>query len=291
MLTKRPLQALSPRALILSVLVLLTAVLAADAFWWEPSSLRLVERPIELKRADAKALDGLRIVVIGDIHGGAPFIDEAKIRDVVDLANSAKPDLILLAGDYVARGMIGSRPFPIERIATLLQKLRARFGVYAVLGNHDHWENAARISREIAKQGIPVLENRSVAIRNGDQIIYLAGIGDRFSDADDQRLALDHIPAEQGALCFTHSPDVFPDLPAACALTVAAHTHGGQVWLPLLGRLIVPSRFGQRYAAGIIREGTKTLFVSTGVGTSIIPVRFLVPPEVSILDIHVRKSG
>jgi len=268
----------------------LIAALATDAFWWEPSSLRLVRHSIDLARPDASALDGLKIAVIGDIHGGAPFIDGAKIHRIVDLTNSSNPDLILLAGDYVARGMIGSRPFPIERIAAPLRGLHARLGVYAVLGNHDQWENPSRIAQEIAKQGIRVLENKSVAIRDGDRTVYLAGIGDRFSDADNSQRALADVPSGQAALCLTHSPDVFPDLPATCALTIAAHTHGGQVWLPLLGRLVIPSRYGQRYAAGLIREGAKTLFVSTGVGTSIIPVRFLVLPEVSLLEIHVHAS-
>jgi len=94
------------------------------------------------------------------------------------------------------------------------------------------------------------------------------------------------LPSEQTAICFTHSPDLFPDIPAKCALTIAGHTHGGQVWLPLFGRPIVPSRYGQRYAIGTIVEGTKTLFVSPGIGTSILPVRLGVPPEISILDIR-----
>jgi hypothetical protein len=87
-------------------------------------------------------------------------------------------------------------------------------------------------------------------------------------------------------LCFTHSPDVFPDLPKTCLLTIAGHTHGGQVDLPVLGRLIVPSEFGQRYAAGLVHENGRYMFVSTGIGTSIIPVRFRVPPEVSLVKIY-----
>jgi predicted MPP superfamily phosphohydrolase len=96
------------------------------------------------------------------------------------------------------------------------------------------------------------------------------------------------VPPHAPALCFTHSPDVFPDLPATCGLTVAGHTHGGQVWLPLLGRPAVAgvSIYGQRYAIGIIREGGKTLFVSPGIGTSGLPMRFRVPPEISLLEIR-----
>jgi predicted MPP superfamily phosphohydrolase len=261
--------------------------LAMDAFWIEPCGIRTVHHEILLKRADAAQIGPLRIAVVGDLHAGAPFIDEAKIHRAVDLANAAQPDLILLAGDFVTNGMIGARHFPIERAAAILRKLHAPLGVYAVTGNHDHWENALHIAAALQGVGIPVLENRSVPIRRGGQTLYLVGIGDFFSNADNPKVALARVPAGQSALCLTHSPDVFPELPATCQLTIAAHTHGGQVWFPFFGRLIVPSKFGQRYAAGLVREHGKVLFVSTGIGTSIIPVRFGVPPEVSVLDIRI----
>jgi predicted MPP superfamily phosphohydrolase len=224
--------------------------------------------------------------VISDLHAGAPYINDAKIRRVVTMANDAKPDLILLAGDFVTRGVIGGRRYPVERLGTLLKPLHAPLGVHAVTGNHDHWAGQQLIAAAIEAAGIPVLENRSVTLRRGSRTIYLAGIGDYFSDADNPSKALAGVPRGEIALCLTHSPDVFPELPEKCALTIAGHTHGGQVWLPFFGRLIVPSHYGQRYAAGLIREGGKTLFVSTGIGTSIIPVRFLVPPEVTILDLR-----
>lgn len=263
------------------------AGLAADAFWIEPSGIRTARHEIILTRGDAAQIGQLRIAVIGDLHAGAPFIDDAKIHRVVDMTNAARPDLILLAGDFVVTGMVGGRHFSIERTTAILKDLRAPLGVYAVTGNHDHWENAPHIAAALQSLGIPVLENRSVAIRRRKQTLYLAGIGDYISDADNPKVALARVPAGQSALCLTHSPDVFPELPSTCQLTIAAHTHGGQVWLPLVGRLIVPSKYGQRYAAGLVRENRKVLFVSTGIGTSIIPVRFAVPPEVSILDVKV----
>jgi predicted MPP superfamily phosphohydrolase len=86
----------------------------------------------------------------------------------------------------------------------------------------------------------------------------------------------------------THNPDLFPEVPDRVALTLAAHTHGGQVYLPLIGRPIVPSRYGERYAAGHIVERGRHLFVTVGLGTSILPVRFLVPPEIALLDVRGR---
>jgi predicted MPP superfamily phosphohydrolase len=256
-------------------------LLAAYAFWYEPASLRSVEYPIAL---NGELGGHLRIAVISDLHGGSPYINEKKIQSVVALANAAKPDLILLSGDYVS-GHDDVR-LSIERIAEPLGRLHARLGVYAVLGNHDRWFNATRVTKALERAGIVVLEDRAIRIGVGGPTFYLAGISDYTSGPHFVHAAMLGIPFGQKALCFTHSPDVFPELPNTCALTIAGHTHGGQVFFPFVGRLIVPSRYGERYAIGLIRENSKTLFVSSGIGTSILPVRFRVPPEVSILDLH-----
>src|SRR5262249_45517104 len=145
---------------------------------------------------------------------------------------------------------------------------------------------AARVAAVLRKSGIDVLENASTTLSFRGRPIYLVGIGDFYSQGSDPDRALKEVPSGKAALCFTHSPDVFPELPKTCLLTVAAHPHGGQVWLPLAGRLIVPSRYGQRYAAGLVHEDDKYLFVTTGIGTSILAVRFFVPPEISILMVH-----
>jgi predicted MPP superfamily phosphohydrolase len=116
--------------------------------------------------------------------------------------------------------------------------------------------------------------------------LYLVGIDDAASGHANPAQALRDLPPGHVALCLTHSPDAFPDLPRACLLTIAGHTHGGQVDLPVVGRLIVHSRFGQRFAAGLIHENGRYLFVSTGIGTDVLPVRFRVPPEISILDVR-----
>ena len=268
----------------LAAFAVILIVLGLDAFWLEPDSLRVSTYEIALDRAPP-AMRGLRIAVIADLHAGSPFIDEAKIARVVALTNQAKPDLILLAGDYVITGVRGGHHIPVGTIVRDLKPLHAPLGVYAVLGNHDIWENGPRISAALRSAGIPVLDNdsRTVATRHGP--LVLVGIGDQFTHHADPVRALANVPPRQ-ALCFTHSPDVFPVLPDTCVLTVAGHTHGGQVDLPLLGRRIVPSRYGERYAAGLVREGDRTLFVSTGIGTSIFAVRFGVPPEISILELR-----
>lgn len=269
---------------LLAFLAGFSIAIALDAFWIEPASLHVSEYDVPLTKPGPLA--GLRVAVISDLHGGARFIDEAKIAKVVALTNAEKPDLILLTGDYVVTGVRGGVHMPIETIVGQLKALSAPLGVYAVLGNHDIWEDGPRFTRVFNAAGIHVLDNTSTTIATPRGPFDLAGIGDFFTHNSKPTAALAQIAADRAALCFTHSPDVFPELPRTCALTIAGHTHGGQVVLPLIGRPIVPSRYGQRYAAGLIREDDKALFVATGIGTSILPIRLGVPPEIAILEIR-----
>jgi uncharacterized protein len=276
----------NPRAIsrfLLSLLFLAGVFFLLYAGWFEPSSLRLSSYTVD---QSSPLLKGLRIAVISDLHAGAPYIDTAKIDQVVAMTNEARPDLVLLTGDYVITGVLGGRHMPIKTIAAHLKGLHAPLGVYAVLGNHDRGENPNGIALALRRAGIADLENAHVMLpapRNG---VALVGIGDRASQGAEPETALAGVRG--GALCFTHSPDIFPRLPDTCALTIAGHTHGGQVWLPLLGRpaMFEASRYGLKYAMGVTRDGGKTLFVSTGIGTSWLPLRFRVPPEISLLTLR-----
>ncbi len=262
---------------------MLFAVLAVDAFWLEPSSLRLVQYEVP---APAPVLRGLRIAVIADLHGGSPYIGKDKIDAVVAMTNAAHPDLVLMVGDYVSGvpHIWGGPHISIEIIAAHLKALHAPLGVYAVLGNHDNWANPDRVAAALRQNGIKVLDNEHLALTTRNGALTLVGFGDQRSHADNVARALSGIAPGTRALCFTHAPDLFAELPSTCALTIAGHTHGGQVVLPLLGRLVVPSRFG--YDAGLYHRDGKALFVSTGIGTSTMPVRFGVPPEISLLSLQ-----
>lgn len=269
---------------LLAVLGLAIIGLALDAFWLEPSSLRLSRYDVAV---DAPFLKGMTIAVISDLHAGSPYIDEAKIDRVVAMTNAAHPDIILLTGDYVTHVALG-RHMAVETILTHLKQLRAPMGVYSVLGNHDHWDGGPRIAALFRAAGIPDLENMPLAMHGPHGDFYLVGIGDYHSGESHPPRAFRRIPKDARALCFTHSPDSLPILPRNCALTLAGHTHGGQIWLPLLGRPAVSfaSMYGQRYAIGTVREDGKTMFVSSGIGTSLFPARFGVPPEISFLTIR-----
>jgi predicted MPP superfamily phosphohydrolase len=257
-------------------------ILIGAAFWVVPSSLVLREYPVT---SDLPALKGRRIAVISDLHAGAPYIDGEKLDRVVAMTNAANPDLILLTGDYAGEDSWLSTSMSYEEIARHLARLEAPMGVFAVLGNHEDFDKA-RAQHALEQAGILVLRNLQIVIGTVRGPLLLAGVGDRSRGNDDVHRALGRVPAGMRALCFTHSPDLFPDLPETCSLTIAGHTHGGQVALPLIGRPIVPSRFGQRYAQGLVREGGKTLFVSSGIGTTHLPVRLGVTPEISLLKIQ-----
>jgi predicted MPP superfamily phosphohydrolase len=225
-----------------------------------------------------------RVALIADLHAGARFIDRDKIHRLVDLVNAESPDLILLLGDYLNNGRgaqpaFKGGPLAPEEVTHELGRLRARDGVFAVLGNHDWWFDGERLTTALTAAGITVLENS--AARAGD--LWLVGLADATTRVPDAGRALTGVPDGAPVVALTHNPDVFPQIPPRIALTVAGHTHGGQVSLPWVGRPIVPSRFGARFAAGLVEEGGHRLFVTTGVGTSIYPVRFGVPPEVAIL--------
>ncbi len=268
---------------LLGLLFLIAVALAAYASWIEPASLRLSSYTVS---QPSPLLKGLRIAVISDLHAGAPYIDTAKIDRIVAMTNAAKPDLVLLTGDYVITGVAGGHHMPIQTIVAHLSALRAPLGVYAVLGNHDRWESLENIGNAFWRGGIPDLENASAILPAPRQGITLVGIGDQSSGGARPKRALQNVRGT--ALCFTHSPDVFPRLPQTCALTIAGHTHGGQVRLPLLGRpaMFQASHYGEKYALGEIHEDGKTLFVSSGIGTSGLPLRFNVPPEISLLTIQ-----
>lgn len=257
-------------------------------FWLEPASLRNEDHRLALPRWPA-ACDGLRVAVLADLHVGSPFQGIGQLEETVELTQQAEPDLILLAGDYVIHGVVGGSFTSPEEIADALSRLRAPAGVFGVLGNHDWWLDARRVRSALERVGIPVLEDASVAIRHGDCQFWLVGVGDYWEGRHDIAAALRAVPADAPSLVLTHNPDVFPEMPARVSLTIAGHTHGGQVYVPGVGRPVVPSRYGERFAVGHVVEDGRHLFVSSGVGTSILPVRFLVPPEVSVIEL--RDAG
>jgi predicted MPP superfamily phosphohydrolase len=263
------------------------AALAAWAGWIEPR--RLVVRR-ETLRLDGwpRGLDGLRAGVMADLHAGVPHMGRAAIARAVETLNAERPDLVLLLGDYVdASPLWGGRLAP-EAIAAELAALEAPLGRFAVLGNHD-WKRAPdRMWTALTATGIEVLENRAVAVDAPGGRLWVAGLADLRHRSPDLALALRDVPDRPGepVLLLSHDPDLHPLVPARVALTLAGHIHGGQVAIPLLRRPAIPSRYGERYARRHHLDGGRRLYVSSGLGTSGMPVRLLAPPEVVVLELR-----
>ena len=270
--------------------VVLTAAAAVGglglwAFYFEPSSL--VTRHVAIQVPGwPYGKPGTKIAVLADLHVGSPYWGMEKLKLLVDRTNAEQPDLVVLLGDYVINHMATGKFVPPEAIASGLKHLRAPLGVVAVLGNHDWWLDGNRVTQSFQKAGIVVLENQVVRISNKGNAFWIAGIADKMTRTPEIDQALGQVTDANPVILITHNPDIFPDVPARVSLTIAGHTHGGQVNLPLLGPPIIPSRYGQRFAYGHIVEGGRHLFVSSGVGTSIIPVRFRVPPEIVLLTLE-----
>jgi uncharacterized protein len=268
----------------LAVLLLLTISCLVWGLFIEPNRLIVREQAIQIDNWP-KELSGLRIAVIGDVHTGGPFINDQKLRRIVELTNQQQPDLIVLLGDYMSPNSWHSHRVEPEVTAAGLRDLKAPLGVYTVLGNHDWWYNGEKVRRAFEQNAIRVLEDETLEIKWKEKSFWLAGLADLFTRPQNVREVINSVPPGSTVIAITHNPDIFPGLPRQVPLLLAAHTHGGQVNLPLIGTPIVPSRFGSKYTAGHILENDHHLFVTTGIGTSILPLRFRVPPEIVILTV------
>lgn len=248
----------------------------------------------------------MRLVMLADLHAGGPNMDEGRVQQAVDLANAQGGDMILLMGDYRATHRWQTRRVPIGVAAPILAGLRAPLGVHAVLGNHDWWDHIRKTGRDtgptltqkaLEAVGIQVLANRAVQVGG----LWLLGLdsqtamqlpgGDPTDWVGKSDIAgtLAQMSGDGPALLLAHEPDVFALLPdldpeGRVVLTLSGHTHGGQVrfgpWTP-----VVPSQYGSRFAYGWLREGTRDLVVSGGLGCSGLPIRFGMPPEITVVDL------
>jgi predicted MPP superfamily phosphohydrolase len=260
----------------------------------EPQTL--IVTPYTLKPPGWPAGRKLSITVIADLHAGGPDMRLPHVQRIVDTANALKSDLVVMPGDYIARYQFAVEHIPSPVWAAELGRLQAPLGVWAILGNHDWWYDLANVRNALAGVRIPVLENQAVLLGPEGERVWVAGIGDqlahrigphRFRGADDLPGTLAQVTTDDPVILLAHEPDIFPRVPPRVGLTFAGHTHGGQIRLPLIWPAFVPSRYGKRYAYGHVVERDRHLIVSGGLGTSIIPARLGVPPEI----VHVTLSA
>jgi predicted MPP superfamily phosphohydrolase len=263
------------------LLVPLLAVVAYGGFI-EPARLVVHRETIDIPRWPP-ALSGLRVALVADLHVGSPHWDLSRVRELVAAVNAEQPDLILLGGDYRIHGVLFGRFVPETAIADALAGLHAPLGVFCVLGNHDV---SSATKGPFESRGLRVLEDEVVPITTRGTTFELLGMKDAEvrtrSGSEELALAPPGVPL----LVLMHEPDSFPELDDRASLTLAAHTHGGQVRLPWIGAPIPHSQYGQRYVAGHVVENGRHLFVTTGLGTSVLPIRVGVPPEFALLTLR-----
>lgn len=264
------------------------------AFAIEPYSVEVVQVEVQLRGLPA-SLDGLTILHLSDPHLGLrPGV--ANLARAVEIAREVSPDLVLLTGDFVS-----SQPADLDRGLEALSSLRARYGVFAILGNHDVRTDAAWVAANLSRSGIRVLRDERVPLEVNGTRLWLVGMEDtgyvsrsldRFRARWERKVGvlsriLEGIPEDEARLLVVHNPDFSEILPdGRVDLVLAGHTHGGQVRLPLLGALWIPSAFGQRFAGGLVKGERTTVYVTRGLGTITLPVRFLCRPEITVLRLR-----
>jgi uncharacterized protein len=231
----------------------------------------------------------LTISMIADLHAGGPDMTLPHIRHIVDTTNELQSDLVVLLGDFKAWYRFNTEPVADPIWAGELTRLAAPLGTWAILGNHDWWHDLNGVRNALAQVKIPLLENDAVLLGAPGQKFWLAGLGDqlahrigrdKFRGEDDLPGTLARVKTDDPVLLLAHEPDIFTKVPDRVALTLAGHTHGGQIRVPFIWKHLVPSKYGARFAYGHIIEDNRHLIVSGGLGTSVVPARLGVPPEV-----------
>jgi predicted MPP superfamily phosphohydrolase len=224
-------------------------------------------------------LAGLRIATVADFHFDELQEDDF-ISKCVDKINNQNPDLIVLCGDYVSHQVK-----PVQPLSEHLAKLKAPLGVFAVLGNHDHWAGATTVTRILSSAGIQVLRNEAETLAYRHTPFQLAGLGSMWERDANYKTAL---PQTSGppVILAVHEPDFFDEVSKdpRLILQLSGHTHGGQICAPFYGAMRLPS-YGKNYISGLYRKHDSHIYVTRGVGTLFPHIRFCCPPEISMITL------
>jgi len=228
-----------------------------------------------------KSLDGLRIVQLSDLHHSR-VVSRRYIHYCVKLANQLNPDLFLLTGDFVTNSARFAKP-----VAEELSKLQAPYGTFAVMGNHDYWANGILVQKALKEAGIRVLKNENIFLPIKDKGIWILGVDDLWAGEFNLDRTVSNTSIKDTRILLMHNPDSFAEaVKYNVDLILSGHTHGGQVALPVFGPLIVPSKYGKKYASGLFKQGKTLMYVSKGIGLISPPVRFGVRPEITQFTLH-----
>jgi len=260
-------------------------LLLAYALMIEPSRLVLREVEFQSPRYSGPAL---RIALITDIHINGLHVPPQRVRSIVETTNTLDIDLVLMPGNFVSghdKAQDRSKDFN-EGLASGLKFLsNLNAPAFATIGNHDAWYDAEIIAALLRSSGVTVLENDAKVFAG----LCLVGLADATT-AIPSRLAYEGCPETHQPFVFTHSPDAWKAFRSDTVLAVAGHTHGGQVNFPIIGRRVNATSLGPEHSYGFSQLGSVDVFVSAGIGTSILPIRFRAPPEIVVITLSARKS-
>jgi predicted MPP superfamily phosphohydrolase len=267
----------------LLVVMLLVGGFGARA-WYEAKEDPIVRRASLAVPGMPAGSGPVTIALLSDIHVAEPDMPPARLSRIVGQVNALKPDVIVIAVDLVSEHGKFVQPYPVDLSIAPLAGLRAPLGVVAVLGNHDGARGRLAVRRQLARRGIKVIAD--AALRAGP--LALGGLADGFHPVRHLERTLAAMKGVGGArVVISHRPDAFGSLPGNTGLMLAGHTHCGQIrllgWAP-----VTNSRFGQRYACGLVRERGNVLIVTAGLGTSLLPFRLDAPPDIWLITVRPR---
>ncbi len=252
----------------------------------ETTQVQLTHLPIHLVKLPPE-FHGFRIIQLSDVHHSS-FVSESEIVAAAQRVNALQPDLIVLTGDYVSHSV----DF-IPGCARALGHLQAKHGVFAVLGNHDHWTDGQLMKTALEAQGIRVLCNENERIEKDGAYIQLAGVDDMMVKLDDMAAALAGTWRTETRILLAHNPALIREAArAGVDLMLSGHTHGGQInW-----KLLVPKkesrmsrwlhRPSRKFMRGLAVLGNTQLYVNRGFGTVVVPLRYGCTPEITLIELQ-----
>jgi uncharacterized protein len=249
-----------------------------EPHWLQEKAYEIADPDIPVK------FNNTKIIFLSDIHHG-PFFSISRVRDLVRRVNLQKPDIILLGGDYVHRD-----PKHIIPVFSELKNLKAPLGIFGVLGNHDHWEDANLTKEQMAKAGITLVDNKAFWISKDGEKTKIGGVGDYTEDVQNIDPTIGDVQKKDYVLLLSHNPDYAERLNTdKIDLMFSGHTHGGQVTLFGLWAPLVPSGYDQKYRTGLVDLHKLKIIISNGIGTITPPVRFFARPQIVVVVLK-RKA-